>query len=218
MPMSECTRDDLRDLLPLLASGGTGPAAADAEAHVAECGACREELALILASRRALMQVPAIDIARIARAVPAYRDAAPGEAKVVPIASRRRVARVWRIAAAALIVVAGGTALVARQAADDTGPGAVAETGAGDQLPANVSGPNGAPLAADPVIAVGEPPASPTVAAETGAQMTFGGGLDDLSEDELVAILAALDDEEDVVPADPDSAFPAMSLDGEEEI
>mgnify|MGYP006191373673 CR=1 FL=1 len=34
MPMSECTNSEVRDLLPLLASGGHVPSSAEVEAHV----------------------------------------------------------------------------------------------------------------------------------------------------------------------------------------
>ena len=73
-------------------------------------------------------------------------------------------------------------------------------------------------------LAGAEPRVSQAASAEgagssaTSAQMTFGGGLDDLSEDELVALLASLDDDDELTPADPDGVFPSLPLDGEEEI
>src|SRR5687768_3109827 len=119
MPMNECTNDTVRDVLPLLASGGQVASPAEVESHVAGCEACREELAVLRAARQALLRGPVVDVGRIAGAVPAYRSNPASDPKVVPISSRRPLPRSWRIAAAALIVVAGGTALVVRQAADD---------------------------------------------------------------------------------------------------
>src|SRR5688500_2405008 len=108
MTMNECNNDDVRDLLPLLASGGQVESSAAVEAHIAACEACRAELALLKAARQALLRAPVVDVARIARAVPAYRRLQRTDPKVVPIESRRVKAPAWRIAAAALLVVAAG--------------------------------------------------------------------------------------------------------------
>ena len=219
MPMSECTNSEVRDLLPLLASGAHAPSSADVEAHVAACGSCRRELELLRSARRALLRAPTMDSARIARALPAYQGSPRAESDVVAIDSRRRKAPVWRIAAAALVVIASGTALAVRQASDG-----------GETTPVVASGESEAPViggATGPFAAsntVGPSPAdsqsgmfTSVLRDDAGTQMTFGGGLADLSEEELVALLAALDDEDALTPVEPDEAFPAMSVDGEEE-
>lgn len=233
MPMSECTNTEMRDLLPLMASGGSAALPAGLEAHLSGCAECRAELALIEAARSALSRTPAVDVARIARALPAYRPAGgmtdplpfgivdppePYPGRIVPIASRRRAAPAWRIAAAALILVGGAAALAVRQASDTSpapvtiaGVEAVAPGGAGSTGPDAGSVPD-----AEPAASTGGS-TTPAPRAASGPQMTFGGGLDDLSEEELIALLAALDDEDVLTPTEPEGTFPSLPLDGEEE-
>lgn len=219
MPMSECTNTEMRDLLPIMASGGSAALAPGLEAHLAGCADCQEELALIEATRSALSRTPALDVARIARALPAYRAVGDlADPKVVPIARRRRAAPAWRIAAAALILVGGATALAVRQASDDA-PASVTLAGVEAVAPGGAESTgrdSGAASTAEP----GAPTSgsnAPVMRAMSGPQMTFGGGLDDLSEDELVALLAALDDEDVLTPTEPEGTFPSLPLDGEEE-
>lgn len=221
MPMNECSNNEVRDQLPLLASGGHVASSAEVEAHVASCLACQEELRILKAARRALLRAPAMDPARIAGALPAYRQAPHSEPEVVSIESRRRRAPAWRIAAAALIVVASGTALVLRQAEDDMANrpvvASIDSSGRASPEPTAVAV---QPLAgnAGPVAGASGAGAGSPAVADTGTQMTFGGGIGDLSDDELVALLAALDDEEALTPAEPDEVFPSMAVDDEEEI
>ena len=220
MSMSECTNSEVRELLPLLASGGHVPSSAAVEAHVAACEACREELELLRAARRALLRSPTMDSARIARAVPAYARTAQSDPAVIPIDSRRRKARAWRIAAAALIVVASGTALALRQAGDDRRePTVIASGDSGGSVIGGATGPFAASNTVSPSAADVESGMLTSVLKDDAStQMTFGGGLADLSEEELVALLAALDDEDVLTPEEPDDAFPSMPVDGEEEI
>ena len=217
MPMSECTNSEVRDLLPLLASGGHVPSSADVEAHVAACESCRDELELLRTARRALLRAPTMDAARIARAVPAYARTEQADAAVIPIDSRRRKAPAWRIAAAALIVVASGTALAVRQAGDERSIVAAIDSPA-SAVPtaAGAAGQPSASAAAGIAAPGGVAPTTRTTA-DTSTEMTFGGGLADLSEEELVALLAALDDEDVLTPEEPDEVVPSLSIDGEEE-
>ncbi len=216
MPMNDCTNEAVRDVLPLLASGGQVTSPADVEAHVAGCDACREELAVLKAARQALLRGPVVDVARIAGAIPAYRSASEPDPKVVSIASRRAIPRSWRIAAAALLVAGAGTALAVRQASDD---GLTATTIAASEGV-------GQPAAAVPAESVtrvgtvdrGGDPGTASTLAGVDAGMTFGGGLDDLSEEDLVALLAVLDEDDSLAPTDPDETFPGVLTDSEEEI
>ena len=215
MAMRECSNEEVRDLLPLLASGRLGDDARRiVDAHLADCDACRDELALLGRARQALAVGPTVNAARIARAIPPFDG---GGAKVVPIASRRRIAPAWRIAAAALLVIGGAGAVVAYQDSQrGSGAPGVITAGEVDALP-------GAPPA--PGLAEAAPPSYPApvsaVPAGNGAnapQLTFGGGLDDLSEADLAALLAALDDTDVIPAAEPDAGFLFMSFEGEEEI
>lgn len=215
MAMRECSNEDVRDLLPLLASGrlADDPRAA-AESHIAECEACRDELVLLRAARQALAAAPAVDVGRVARAVPPFAASDP---KVVPIASRRRGGPGWRIAAAALLLIGGTGALIAyqdRQAIPDAS-GVTAAAGI-DADPGASPAPT--PVGRTPRPSQASAGAGTAAAATEAPQLTFGGGLGDLTEDDLAALLAALD-ETDVIPAaEPDAGIPFMSLDGDEEI
>lgn len=99
--MRECDNAAMRDLLPDLLGDQPGrPELAAARRHVAECDACRAELAL-LASVRGAMRTPTFDAGAIAARIPAYRPA-PRWQTVVR-------APAFRMAAAILLVVGIGT-------------------------------------------------------------------------------------------------------------
>src|SRR4051812_14999429 len=98
--MTDCPNGDVRDLLPDLLHDRLAPdVRREVEAHVAGCEDCRAELALLGAMRSTLRRAPAVDVATIAAAIPPYR--AP---------MRRSWAR-WQ-AAAAVLLLAGGTSIV----------------------------------------------------------------------------------------------------------
>lgn len=189
MPMNECSNDTVRDLLPLHVNGRLDGAERDlVESHLAACAECRTEVEVLGVARQALHHAPSIDVARIARALPPWRGAPTGDDRsVVPIASRRRAAPLWRIAAAALLVALGGAAFAIQQGLPD----------------------GGEPIAAaEDVAPVGGAP----------ALVTFGGGLDGLTDDDLVALISTFDDEDMMPLAEPDRVFgvPAVFADEED--
>ena len=99
--MRECDNAEMRDLLPDLLGDMPGrPELAAARRHVAECEACRAELALLESVRRAV-PAPAIDAAPIAARIPAYRPAPRWQGVIR--------APAFRMAAAILLVVGIGT-------------------------------------------------------------------------------------------------------------
>ena len=189
MPMNECSNEVVRDLLPLHVNGRLEGAERDqVESHLAACAECREELEVLGLARQALRHAPAIDAARIARALPAWRASSTGgDVTVVPIAPRRRPTPAWRIAAAALLV-AGGGALFAMQQWSPDEPAPVA-------------------VAADPARGSG-----------STSLVTFGGGLEGLTDDDLVALIATFDDEDMTPLAEPGGIFgvPAVLVDEED--
>jgi anti-sigma factor RsiW len=219
MTMNECNNDDVRDLLPLLASGGQVESPAAVEAHIAGCEACRAELALLKAARQALLRAPVVDVARIGRAVPAYSRTARTDPGVIPIESRRTRTAAWRIAAAGLIVAAAGSALVVRQAGD--GPPTSVVAAADTALSVGQGGAAGVTRGdTTNALSMSTDSGAPAIVGTRsgdGTQMTFGGGLDDLSEEDLVALLAELEEGVPLTEAEPEEAFPSMTVDGEEE-
>ena len=101
--MNDCPNADVRDLLPDLANERLDPGAhAMVESHVAGCVDCAAEFAL-LRQLRASRPTPAIDVAAIVAALPAYR---------APV---RRSWVGWRAAAAITILVAGASSVAVLQ-------------------------------------------------------------------------------------------------------
>ena len=99
--MNDCPNADVRDLLPDLLHGRLdAPTRALVESHLEGCADCRAELALLRDLRASLGRTPALNIAAIAAAVPAYR------------APARRSWVGWRTAAAITVLAAGGSSLV----------------------------------------------------------------------------------------------------------
>jgi hypothetical protein len=78
--MVDCTRDDIRDLLPDLVHDQLGPAErARVEQHLAECAECAAELKLLRSMRAHAFATPEIDVDRIAAAVRASMSASNAE-------------------------------------------------------------------------------------------------------------------------------------------
>lgn len=106
--ITDCPNGDMRDLLPELLHDRLALAVRrDVELHVGTCADCRAELALLRAMRVSLGRGPAVDVAAIAAAIPAYRSPA------------RRSFTGWRAAAAIAILAAGGTSVAVLQGGRD---------------------------------------------------------------------------------------------------
>src|SRR5258705_3310501 len=98
--MTDCPNGDVRDLLPdLLHDRLTPDVRREVEAHVRACADCSQELALLRQMRTSLRGAPAVVVASIAAAIPPYR------------APARRSWGGWRVAAAIMILAAGGTSV-----------------------------------------------------------------------------------------------------------
>ena len=151
--MTDCPNGNERDLLPELVAGTLAPdVRAGVEEHVAGCPDCRAEIALLEAIRRTYARPVAIDVARIAAALPAPREQA-----------RRRSfdASRWRAAAAIAMFAVGATSIwIVRQ------------NGVGNTVSIDTIG---------------------TVVESAERAVTLGHRLGELSEQDLEALLGALD-------------------------
>jgi anti-sigma factor RsiW len=179
----------MRDLLPEYAHGVLGAAdAARVAEHLASCGECRAELALLTRVQGALaLGVPRMDVAAIAAALP---KATP----VVRVMPRRRVSRhVWQYAAAAGLVLIVGGGIVWRRA-----PATDAVRVADSSHVVAAAGPESAQ--------------SPAVRSVDG--ITFGGGLSDLSLNDLQALLGQMDSVRTLPSTDPESMTPVIMNEG----
>ena len=190
--MTDCPNGDIRDLLPDLVSGRLAPGQrAEVEAHVRSCDDCRDELELLRGMHRSMHRVPAVDVADIVRALPAYQ---------APV---RRMGNGWRIAAAIMLIAGGGTSILVahndRILGGDSGQVAVVPT-----TPA-------APVArADTHIitstvqpaAASRPSATATVATAPRELAVASASVGDLSDAELDALVNDLGSLDAVTPAD----------------
>jgi anti-sigma factor RsiW len=104
--MNDCQNAEMRDQLPdLLHERLDAAARAAVTAHVDGCADCRAELALLRAAHAALIKAtPRVDLNFIIEAIP---KAAP-RARTMPVSGRPLWAD-WRIAAAAVFLVAGAS-------------------------------------------------------------------------------------------------------------
>jgi anti-sigma factor RsiW len=188
--MTDCPNGTVRDLLPEYAHGALErDQAARVEAHFAECAVCREELALLEQIRDGLTRgAPQMDVAAIVRALPLS-----GSPRLRQAAPRRWMNRhVWQYATAAGLILAAGSGIVWKYAPD----GQVTRVADSSQVAATP--------ASD---------ASPT-SASTGTDdgITFGGGLSDLSVDDLQLLLGQMDSLRTLPSTDPQSVTPVIAI------
>jgi anti-sigma factor RsiW len=194
--MSDCQNVEVRDLLPeLLHEALPAGRRALVEAHVADCADCAAELdvlRLVRATTSALVTAR-LDVPGIVAALPR-----PAVARRRPAPSRT----LWRIAAAVTFVALGGISLaVVRQYFG--GVPVIDSTG----VSTSVAG-----VTATPGPAV--PPDSPRTAATTPVALTAGGGVGDLADEDLEALIGALDRMEAAPHAEPDAGGFARIVSG----
>ena len=182
--MNDCPDGEMRDLLPGYVHGTLSAAQRAAVAsHLESCEDCRTEVALITSASRAFA-VADVDVVRIVKALPAP--------------PRRVVRRTFagpaqRIAAAIAILAVGAFAAVALRGKFT---GAAHEVAKSTQLTTPDTQLAAAPPAVSTPAAI-DSPASSRPAAQSAAphrpSMSFGGGLSDLSDDQLDALMQELD-------------------------
>jgi anti-sigma factor RsiW len=191
--MTDCPNGLIRDQLPEYVHGVlSADAAALVGAHLAECAECRAEVALLGTVRAALSQgTPVMDVAAIVAAVVA---AAPHRtARRAP--RRFAVSTVWQFAAAAALVLAVGSTALWR--------------GAPEQMVSRVADPSGAVVVPGSTAAV---PADTPASVQSEVGMTFGGGLSDLSLNDLEALLGQMDSVRTLPSSNPESMTPVITV------
>jgi len=190
--MFDCANVEMRELLPELAAGTLdAPTRARVEAHVATCTECASELETLRLVRGAFASAPAVDTRRIVAALPKPPIVAPLPRPQV--APRRWMD--WRVAAALTMVTVGGLSVVVSQRRQQNG-----EDGHAAALPraeTTLVVPPPVRLAVDTQAPAPRPQAprvpSATIRAEK-AQLSFGGGVDDLDRASLEALMGVLDE------------------------
>jgi anti-sigma factor RsiW len=193
--MTDCPNGTVRDLLPEYAHGALErDEAARVAAHLADCAICREELALLEQIRDGLTRgAPQIDVAAIVRALPSSVLAVGETPRLRVLTPRRWVNRhVWQYAAAAGLILAAGSGIVWKFAPEGQ-PARLADS---------------SQVAATP--AVDATPTSGSMGADDG--ITFGGGLSDLSVDDLQLLLGQMDSLRTLPSTDPQSVTPVIAI------
>ena len=122
--MNNCTDKQINEMLPDLLHGALGAEAMErAEAHLATCEECREELNVLRAVKSAAVFAPTIDVDQVVRRIPPYTPIVPA----VELPARPRLVS-WLVAATLAIAVVGvGSVLVTRQSATNN-PASIAAT------------------------------------------------------------------------------------------
>ncbi|MES2180420.1 MAG: zf-HC2 domain-containing protein [Gemmatimonadota bacterium] len=212
--MNDCPNGDVRDLLPdLLHERLDDETRAAVEAHLVTCADCRAELALLGDLRATLGRTPAVDLAAIVAAVPAYR---------APV---RRSWVGWRTAAAITVIVAGSSslALLQREPAAVDSLRVVASAPQSAVAPQTGAAPVVVPEPASPVpqpkasrhpvsVAASEatvPTRTPADAPQkVGRELAMGGGaLNDLSDRELTSLLKDIENLDALPSADVEHVY-----------
>ena len=200
--MRDCPDASMRDLLPDFVHE-TLPAGEDARvaAHLAACEDCAAEVALIRSVRAAgIAAAPAMDVPRIVASLPGAGTAASGGGSGPGL---------WRIAAAIALVALGSLSVVALRGVLDRGADGV-------RVPAprvavtGRPGPDAGPSAKQvQVTSRGrEVAAAPRVEG-----LSFGGGLSDLTDDQLRILLREIEALQAALSTEPEAhATPIVPL------
>jgi anti-sigma factor RsiW len=163
--MTDCPNVEIREWLPDYLSGTLASSRrVEVEAHVADCQDCQEELAVLRLVREAYAEAPAVNVGAIVGALPR-----PSARPVIQPATRTwRRSHAFQIAAAVSFIALGGLSLtVARSFFNGTG----------------AVGP------IDSVVAV----QTATMASADAPAISFAGGVSDLVDEDLEALLSALE-------------------------
>ena len=193
--MSDCSNVEMRELLPeYLHQVLDARARARVEAHLASCEDCTVELETMRAVRMALSRTPPIDTRSIVAALP--RPAAR-------VARSARHFPMWRVAAALTMVSVGGLSLVLARKAYTPEPMTAKAVAVAPTPPA-------AGTAATPNVSPSGAAATTAAPASAEPALSFGGGVDDLENADIEALIAAVDGLDVALAVEPEPSSPIV--------
>ena len=192
--MNECVDREIREMLPdLLHRTLRSEDRERVELHVATCATCRDDLAVLRTVKEAAVFAPAIDVGQIVSRIPPYTPIIPE----IRAPARSRITQ-WLVAAAAAVLVVAGGSVVLNRNSEPTNPvarGIHADSNAGTgsaQVDAGgISPGSGAP-------------------AHTFA---LAGDVASLSDGDLVQLMSEMDNFDALPAAEPDPVIAVDSLD-----
>jgi hypothetical protein len=192
--MFDCANVEMRELLPELAAGTLdAPTRVRVEQHVASCQECASELETLRLVRSAYASTPAFDVRRIAAALPK-----PSPARsVAPTRTPMTRWMDWRVAAALTMITVGGLSLAvtrrltSRPSVRDSVAVVVGEDSARHQT--SVVTPRDTHATRSDTNRRSPRPVRPA-AASPKVQLAFAGGVEDMDDASIKALLGALDE------------------------
>ena len=216
--MFDCADVEMRELLPELAAGTLDDATrARVQRHVATCAECASELETLHLVRSAYAVAPTVNVQRIVAALP----------QPAPLAKHARVGHGvtrwidWRVAAALTMISVGGLslALVHRQSGEPAPRDSVAAVPTVDSQrvqPAERPVAGVSPSGAHDTTRPANPAGRVTAAARPKAQLVFAGGMEDMDDASIKALLGALDelDHAPVAPSEEPDPTPVLPVIG----
>lgn len=216
--MTECMNAEVRDALPDLLHGRLGDLdRATMEAHVETCADCRAELALMERVRAYASLAPSIDVSRIVSMLPAPLPSAEQQlVHATPARQSSRLSMLWKLAATAALIVAGTLTFAKTNSPDPVGP-SVAIVPVAPAPVSEVATPAVTPEPALKQVAIAGPvskAAARGVIASSTAGLSLTGGLQDLTDAQLEALLKDVDNVDGLLTAEPEVI--SVSVDGDE--
>lgn len=212
--MNDCMNAEVRDALPDLLHGRLSNLdRATMKAHVESCADCRAELALMERVRAYAPLAPSIDVSRIVSMLPApLPSAAQQIASIAPARQRSSMSIALKLAAAVALFAATLTFANSRKPASQGASVAVTAPLAVSRITVPAVAPTPAPtqFAVAPV-------ASATVKkvrAATATGLSLTGGVQDLTDAQLEALLNDVDNVDGLPTVEPDAI--SVSVDGDE--
>ena len=213
--MFDCANVEMRELLPELAAGTLDDATrARVERHVGSCAECASELETLRLVRSAYAVTPTVDVRRIVAALPKAVPLPQGAHKGPPV--KRWVD--WRVAAALTMISVGGLSLaLAHRRSTEAPPRdstvavpSVDTSSAQPGKPAVVGSPPGGHDTTRRINRSDRVPATPP----PKAQLAFAGGMDDMDDTSIKALLGALDemDRAPVAPSEEPDPTPVLPV------
>ncbi len=194
--MFDCANVEMRELLPELVAGTLDAATrARVEQHVSSCAECASELETLRLVRSAYAPVPTVDVRRIIAALP--KAAPPARAGRGGGTLTRWID--WRVAAALTMISVGGISLaVAHRRSTDVRPSDSAMVGSSVDTTGPRTGsapaPRASPSAANVQRRLPVHPTRTSPVLPAKAQLAFAGGVEDLDDASIKALLGALDE------------------------